>query len=111
MSFSFPESWQSGEVCRLPAIEVVLSVTCLLLRYFDLEEKAMWGSLFERYLLSLCEEIPPQSLHFMTREEAYEQLKQLSHEDFGYDALKWEEWGREYGQFLPGWKGLSKKSR
>jgi hypothetical protein len=66
----------------------------------------MWGAPFEIALLNLCQMIPASSVYYITREEAYERLKHVSGEDFGFDPLKWEAWGREHGQFLPGWQGL-----
>ena len=66
----------------------------------------MWGSPFEICLINLCQMLPKQSLYYMTREEAYEELKEISKEDFGYDVNKWEQWGHQHSKFLPTWKGL-----
>ncbi len=33
----------------------------------------------------------PQTLHFVSREAAYEELKKLTGQDFGYDVEKWRE--------------------
>lgn len=32
---------------------------------------------------------------YVPKEEAYEQLKYMTEEDFGYDAKKWREWFEE----------------
>jgi hypothetical protein len=66
----------------------------------------MWGSPFEICLINLCQLLPKQSLYYQTQMEAYEELKKISGEDFGYDATKWEQWGLQNNQFLPGWQGL-----
>jgi hypothetical protein len=66
----------------------------------------MFASPFEICLMNLCQLLPKQSLYYQTREEAYNELKLISNEDYGYDITQWEEWGRNNNQFLPGWAGL-----
>lgn len=67
----------------------------------------MWASPFSTALLNLCGALPEYSPTYMTREEAHEWLKQYTNEDFGHDALAWEQWGREHNRFYPGWPGIS----
>ena len=61
----------------------------------------MWASPFEVYLMNLRQLLPPHSIYYWTREEAYQQLKEWSGQDFGYDAEAWEKWGRQHRQFYP----------
>lgn len=45
---------------------------------------------------------------YMTREDAYETLKECTCQDFGYDAKAWKKWFRE-NEFEVAWKGLRKQ--
>ena len=62
----------------------------------------MWASPFQRYLMNLRQQLHERSVYYMTKLEAYEELKRLSGQDFAYDDQLWERWGRENGQFFPG---------
>ena len=47
----------------------------------------------ERLLKNLKQEIPPyMRREYLTRETAYEKLKIMTGQDFGFDAVKWESW-------------------
>jgi len=61
----------------------------------------MFASPFEVWMMNLSQEIPKHSLHYMTKEEAYEELKKETGQDFGYEVDKWEEWGRRAGKYYP----------
>lgn len=39
--------------------------------------------------------IHPRAREYMTKEEAYEILKEITHQDFGYDAEQWEAWCKQ----------------
>ena len=43
---------------------------------------------FDTLIENLCGNVP-KSMTFMTKEDAYEALKQISGEDWGYDADAW----------------------
>jgi hypothetical protein len=64
----------------------------------------MFASPFMRHLANLRQQLPAGSLYYMARETAYEKLKELSGEDFGYDDKRWEKWGVENKHFLPGFE-------
>lgn len=64
----------------------------------------MFASPFQRYLLNLRQELPHTSMYYMSQDEAYSKLKELSGQDFGYDDAQWELWGVANGQFLPGYE-------
>jgi hypothetical protein len=54
----------------------------------------------ELYILNLQERIP-QAFRFAyyPKEEALELLRELSGEDFGFDADRWIQWARGNGQW------------
>jgi hypothetical protein len=52
----------------------------------------MRASPFEILLANLRQEMP-DPVHKMSREEAYEELKRYTGQDFGFDVKLWEEWG------------------
>ena len=54
-----------------------------------------FGTWEERLLLNLKQEIPQHYGEYRTREEAYETLKWVTGEDFGYDIEAWERWFSE----------------
>lgn len=39
--------------------------------------------------------IHPESPHYKTKEEAYELLKEITHQDFGYDVEQWKDWCKQ----------------
>jgi hypothetical protein len=43
-------------------------------------------------ILSLDEKLRKNTREYMTKEQAYEKLKSLSGQDFGYDVQKWRLW-------------------
>ncbi len=59
----------------------------------------MWATPFEIMLANLRQQMPEASYR-RTVESAYEELKSISGQDFGYDAMKWEEWGFENRMFM-----------
>lgn len=61
----------------------------------------MFASPIEVLIMNLRQELPAYSLHYLSKEEAYEELKRETGEDFGPDAEKWTKWGREHGRFYP----------
>jgi hypothetical protein len=61
----------------------------------------MFASPIEILILNLRQELGKNSLCYMTRAEAYEELKKETGEDFGFDADKWTEWGRSHGKLYP----------
>ena len=40
-------------------------------------------------------------MNFERPDEALQQLREMTGEDFGYDCDKWEEWGRRKRLFYP----------
>ncbi len=70
----------------------------------------MFASPFQMLLVNLRQELPPASLYYLTKEEAYRRLKELSQKDFGHDDKLWETWGFENSQFLPGYEPGHRKS-
>ena len=60
----------------------------------------MWATPFQICLANLRQDIPPTWSCFMSQEEAYEKLKQIAGQDFGYDDKRWERWGRENRHLL-----------
>jgi hypothetical protein len=48
----------------------------------------------EILLLNLEGKLSEQHRLYRTKERAYEQLKHLTGQDFGYDAVAWREWFR-----------------
>ncbi len=46
----------------------------------------------QRLVKNLRQEISNDSRSYMTKENAYLELKARTGQDFGYDACKWEEW-------------------
>ena len=49
-------------------------------------------TVIERLILNLQQLMPPNRKGYMPREKAYESLKKLTGQDFGYDVEKWVEW-------------------
>jgi hypothetical protein len=62
----------------------------------------MWASYFQWLLYNLQQLLPATSIYYLPPEEAHQRLQQLTKQDFGYDACRWEEWGRANDQFFPG---------
>ncbi len=54
-------------------------------------------TLTEGFLLNLEEKIGKGRREYLNRDAAYEKLKDLTGEDFGYDAEKWRMWIKEHG--------------
>jgi aminopeptidase C len=52
-------------------------------------------TLFQGLLMNLGQEIEEDRFEYLTKEEAYRQLKQLTGQDFGYDVKKWKQWIKE----------------
>jgi hypothetical protein len=50
---------------------------------------------YEILILNLKQKMPSDDRNYMTAEDAYEALKSISEEDFGYDAGAWEKWFTE----------------
>ncbi len=46
----------------------------------------------EIFLENLEQVFPQDSLEYMPKEQAYEELKKATGVDFGYDASKWRQW-------------------
>jgi hypothetical protein len=59
----------------------------------------MWGSPFEILLANLRGRMP-DPMYSMSTEKAYEELKRLSGEDFGFDDKLWENWGFSREMFV-----------
>ena len=53
-------------------------------------------TLFEGILKNLKQEIEPGRREYLSREQAYQQLKYHTGEDFGYDAERWKAWIDEH---------------
>ena len=49
-------------------------------------------TLFRGLVMNLKGEIEKGRREYLSKEEAYEQLKRFTGQDFGCDARKWEEW-------------------
>jgi hypothetical protein len=49
-------------------------------------------------LLNLASEIGPTRREYLTGDVAYEELKKLTGQDFGYDVRRWRQWFRETGK-------------
>ena len=60
----------------------------------------MWATPFEKLLLNLKGAMPESLPDYLPKAQAYERLKNLSGEDFGYDIHRWESWGCEHGKML-----------
>lgn len=52
--------------------------------------------LFELLIANLREELWPGRREYLTKEQAYEQLKYHTGQDFGFDIERWEQWVREH---------------
>ena len=52
-------------------------------------------TLFQGLLMNLNQSIEVNRREYLTREEAYQQLKSLSGQDFGYDVESWKKWLKE----------------
>jgi hypothetical protein len=50
----------------------------------------------EVFLENLEQIWPEDALDYMPRERAYEELKRLTGQDFGYDVEKWKSWLRTH---------------
>jgi len=46
----------------------------------------------QRLFENLKQAIPPNAMPYMKREDAYNRLKELTGQDFGYDHDQWENW-------------------
>jgi len=46
----------------------------------------------EGFLLNLEQKIAPGRREYLTQEEAYQRLKDVTNQDFGYDAIAWRGW-------------------
>lgn len=46
-------------------------------------------------LRNLEQTLPEDLMGFMPREQAYEWLKELTGQDFGYDVAAWKQWFKE----------------
>jgi len=55
-----------------------------------------WEPLAQILLRNLKGEVPPESRTYLDREEARDELKRLTGEDFGYDPAAWEAWLTEH---------------
>ncbi len=64
----------------------------------------MLASPFHWFLLNLRQELPPTSLYYLPKEEAHQRLVERTGQDFGYDDKRWERWGVDNHQFLPGYE-------
>lgn len=53
-------------------------------------------TLLQGLLLNLKGEIEPRRREYLSRKEAYAQLKLHTGQDFGYDVDKWEQWVRDH---------------
>jgi hypothetical protein len=51
-------------------------------------------TLYNGLLLNLEGKIKEGRREFLPRQEAYEKLKQLTGQDFGYEVLRWRDWIR-----------------
>jgi hypothetical protein len=51
----------------------------------------------QRLLENLRQQVAKESMAYMTREAAYQGLRNSTGQDFGYDADKWEKWIEENG--------------
>ncbi|MBW3599161.1 MAG: hypothetical protein KY475_18060 [Planctomycetes bacterium] len=60
----------------------------------------MWATPFEKLLWNLNGEMPQSLPEFLPKDVAYQRLKKMTGEDFGYDANAWREWGRANAKFL-----------
>jgi hypothetical protein len=60
----------------------------------------MWATPFEKLLLNLKGDMPESLPDYLPKDQAYEGLKKLSGEDYGYDIARWETWGRTNAQTL-----------
>jgi len=49
----------------------------------------------ELFIQNLEEAWPPGALYYMPKEQALEELRHLTGEDFGYDANAWRQWFRK----------------
>ena len=48
-------------------------------------------------LVNLAEQMPSRfTLGYMTKEDAYERLKEMTGQDFGYDLDAWKAWLRKH---------------
>ena len=50
---------------------------------------------FQGLLMNLTEEIAKGRREYLSKEAAYEKLKEFPGQDFGYDVEKWKKWLRE----------------
>ncbi len=51
----------------------------------------------EGFLLNLQQKIEKGRREYLPRDAAYEKLKDLTGEDFGYDAEEWRTWIKKHG--------------
>jgi hypothetical protein len=71
---------------------------------------AMRIKLSELLLLNLEEKLSEQHHIYRTKEEAYQELKHLTGQDFGYDIAAWEKWFRNAENPFPNINKPNKKS-
>ena len=62
----------------------------------------MFAGPFDVSVFNLAEMIPATSIYYETRHEAYQKLCEMTGQDFGHDAARWQKWGREHGMCYPG---------
>jgi len=67
----------------------------------------MWGSPFDILLLNRAGYLPARSHHFIPRDEAYKELREMTGQDFGDDIARWQEWGRANHLSYPGFGNLT----
>jgi hypothetical protein len=49
----------------------------------------------QRLLRNLAGEIESHRREYLSKDEAYVQLKKMTGQDFGYDVEKWRDWFRQ----------------
>lgn len=62
-----------------------------------------WLSIIERYLLNIAGTVPEDVMHYMPRELARKQLRELTGQDFGYDTEQWKVWLEDHPEILNRW--------
>jgi hypothetical protein len=45
--------------------------------------------------MNLNQQLKEDNMYYCTREKAYQMLKKLTKQDFGYDVEKWKQWIKE----------------
>ena len=64
---------------------------------------------FQLYLKSLTH--GPVRLGFLEKKVAYDRLKRITGQDFGYDLAKWKAWGQEHPEIADGLNQHPAKSK